>query len=207
MTSNAAADLSYKPKPGDLAWKVLQFLNQNPEKELTAVDMGIKFDVAPDMVQSYLRFAVANEYLRKSTNHHNAHVWKLGAIPFKTDSSWVASTPAVSHVAPEHRLQARTSLPTIRKGTPLVDEATRKRKEIDDWLRAFEPGDSATFPTSELDEMRKQVARFRKDNDTHYFAFVQVSADEWGIERRAERPKWGRQKGAPAPVAKKKAAK
>jgi len=73
-------------------------LKENDDEELTAIDIGVKFDVATDLVEEQLRRATVDEYLRKSTNRQGAKVWKLGARPFRL--------PALSAVAAAKPLPA-----------------------------------------------------------------------------------------------------
>ena len=205
MSSNHLADAPYVPAAGDLAWKVIKFLKENDGEELTAIDIGVKFDISPDLVADYLRRATVNEYLRKTTNRQGAAVWRLGAKPLRM-TGLAAAVPLIPTPA-AHRYAGRVSLPTINRNTPLMDEATRQRNEINAWLKAFEPGDSVTFQECDMaiDEMRKNVVRFRKDEPLYYFGFVQTGPGEWGMERRAEAPKLGRKKGEVQAPSRKKA--
>lgn len=202
--ANAAADLPYAPAPGDIDWHVIKFLKENDDEELTAIDIGVKFDIATDLVEDKLRRATVHEYLRKSTNRQGAKVWKLGAKPLRLAPMVAGTVPTPLPVT--QRYANRVSLPTINRKTPLMDDETRRRNELNQWLLTFEPGDSVTFQKSAyaLEDMRKHVARFRKDQPAYYFGFVVTAPGEWGMERRAEAPKIGRRKGQPAPVAKKK---
>lgn len=206
-TANKSADEQYTPEPGDTAWRVIKFLKENDDEELSAIDIGVKFDVATDLVHEKLRRATVNEFLRKTTNRQGATVWKLGARPLRLLAPVGGVVPAP--LPPSQRYVNRAGLPAINRNTPLMDEETRKRNELHEWLKGFEPGDSATFTDADLvmDEMKKNVVRFRKEQPAYYFAFVQTGPGEWGMERRAEAPPTGRRKGAPAAAPVKRKAK
>ena len=55
--------VEYRPKPGSLADRVLRFFAENPDEELTTLDIVAKFDAPPRSVRMLLLASINAEYL------------------------------------------------------------------------------------------------------------------------------------------------
>jgi len=90
----------YVPRPGIVAWKVLDYLVRNPNEELTRGDVAVKFDCIGGGVDTLLQLAVARGALKKSRNGMRELTWILGDLTrFRLDPmppSGAAAPPAAA---------------------------------------------------------------------------------------------------------------
>lgn len=67
----------YKASEGSLAWRVINWLRENPGEELTRADVSIKFDVPDNSVGGCLLQARQQGGLIVTTNSDGQRVYRL----------------------------------------------------------------------------------------------------------------------------------
>ena len=68
---------TYTPRTGSLADKVLRFLRENPEEELTRSDVSVKFGVMVSSVGGCLLHTVHQNHLVQTRNEEGQLVYRL----------------------------------------------------------------------------------------------------------------------------------
>lgn len=101
----------YVPRPGTLPWRVLNYLLQNPDEELTRGDVAVKFSCIGTGIDTMLQLAVARECLKKSRNSKGEMIWILGLVKrFRLDQlppdTAKPSAPVATPVPPAKPYQA-----------------------------------------------------------------------------------------------------
>jgi len=168
-----APDKDYRPRAGSSAWRVIKFLQDNPDEELSREDIAVKFNAFSGSVDGALDAAVACDILRKRRANGGGDVlWLLGAKGID-----LGDAPAVASVGAE-------MLPPIRKNAPLLDEKARRRIQYLDWLASFEVNDSAEFALSQRAEMRRMAADYEQSSGRK-FVIVKTGFARSGIQRTA----------------------
>lgn len=188
--SEVSEDLEYKPKPGSVPWKVIKFLMDNPDEELTRGDIVVKFDTYGGALDSTLQIACARNVLKRGRNSDMDVVWMLGTnrnvvieeyvdpvVPDLAGAVKAMTVPSLPAIQPG-------SFPEIRKNTPLMDEKTRRKAEFHAWLAQFDVRDSAEFPEAFLAEVRAMVKTYAAEANRS-FNVVKVAHGRWGVERTA----------------------
>ncbi len=144
---------AYKPQSGSVAWKVIQFFTTQPDEQLSAEDISVKFDTSARGVHSLLGLAVtAGVLVRKDDLSTGELVYRLGKGHADVAPSAAASpslrAPESSEVTPPKRRSPfwlDVSTLEVRKGVPLPPP---QRATIE-WAPAFdrlEVGDSYPLP-------------------------------------------------------------
>jgi hypothetical protein len=121
----------YVPRPGSLPWKVLNFLVQNPEEELTRGDVAVKFDCVGAGIDSMLQLAVARECLKKTRNRGGDLAWILGLVKrFRldpltetADDTQVQILQTAVEARPAPAPEVHRAIKVVQIGKPAVPEA------------------------------------------------------------------------------------
>lgn len=98
----SASAMPYKPRVGTLPAKVIGWLQDNPDEELTAEDAARKWGTYPSLVAEGLKLAVASGALRLDTNSDHQRVYRLPVAP---------TAAAVAGTSPFRKLPADTAQP------------------------------------------------------------------------------------------------
>lgn len=184
------SDVAYIPKPGSIQWKVVKFLVDNPDEELTRGDIAVKFDTFGGSLDSALQLPVARGVLKKSRNSDGELVWMLASAEKVTLAEYEEPAPASLQTTAHGWAQQSpgpadaNGFPVIRKNTPLLDEKSRRELEFKQWLAQFEVSSSAEFPENQLAEVKKHATRYGKASGVKFY-FARTGPARWGMERKA----------------------
>lgn len=86
---------TYTPRPGSIAWRVIDFLTRNPDEELTRGDIATKFDCVGSSLDSLLSTAVRCGALKRIRNTHNELVWIVADATKLDLQAWEQGETAV----------------------------------------------------------------------------------------------------------------
>lgn len=170
--------MSYKPQPGSVAWKVIEFFTTNPDEAMTPEDIGIKFDKPGKQVHSLLAQAVESGALTRKTNSDGELEYSLGtgvpeikAAPGRAQShrqshDAILSGGFLAQRAPQSRpkepLQIDMTAIPIESGIPLPIKGQRKRTDWTPLLSRLEPGSSCVLPIRAKFTLGAAITAFKK---------------------------------------------
>lgn len=191
----------YCPKPGSLPWRVLAFLYQNPDEELTRHDVSVKFDCNSASVDTQLGIAVSRGILKRTRNKAMELVWSLGGnlnvalgqagLSAATEAASASPAPAPAPAAammsgrpPAIVVVLDPSTIPVRKGVRLLTPEQKRRAEFIEWFDQFEVGDSAEFDDKHLATIRAESKRHAKAKDRTY-KIAATGPGRAGVERTA----------------------
>lgn len=160
----------YRPQPGSVAWRVIEFFTTNPEEKLTSGDISAKFDVPSKQVHSLLAAAVECGALARFSDEDEEHdelVYRMGdGLPQITPNRGAHPTlkgaGIANAIASPASMLARAGrrstaelidldilsapveagIPIPPKGRPSVSRQLREK------LTTLKPGDSVRFPVA-----------------------------------------------------------
>lgn len=192
----------YTPAVGSIPYRVLKFLRENPDEELTRADIAAKFDANSAGLDTVLGIAKARGAIKCERNSEMQLVWKLGSkdafhltadLAHQEEEAAPESSgePLGSLVVKEKPAAGASLMPfevALRKNTPLparpgaTDENAGR---YDLWFKSFEVGDSALFDIQHLRSVVSRAARYNKEAGTRLRA-VKVSETQGGVIREAD---------------------
>ena len=73
--------MSYQPRAGSVAYRVIAFFQSNPDEELNRGDIAAKFDAQPSSLDTLLLPAVQSGVLLKARAEDGSMVYRLGRTP------------------------------------------------------------------------------------------------------------------------------
>ena len=192
---------TYNPAPHSVSWRVCSYFVQQPEEELSAADIALKFDCSKDSVTMLLRPAFEAGLLTRQGGIYGAgeslaawhqRVKERSAIT-EAAASKVAAKRATKG-APAHLPELDvTSLPPVETGVPLPanNQALRRgRTKYDSLFESLpEIGQSRLIPAHYVDAIKKAAAQRRK---YHGEAYVLMRVDPqmariWRVEPKARK--------------------
>jgi len=175
--------MAYRPRPGTLPAKVIDWLKDNPGEELTADDIGRKWDAYPSTVRIGLEAAVNSGALALVNNSDQQLVYRLPLAPSEAAMAQASPFQAPATTAPASRTtstadrnltapkRGAVSLPTnaldfsglkAEVGVPLAgknkgEPGTSKWQPLLDLLTA--PDTSVEFPAEWKSAVAAQVTK------------------------------------------------
>lgn len=170
-----------------LIQRVCEYLESNPDDELTRSDIAKKFDIAPTAVDGELRPAVNAGRLLQNRNDDDGLVWRLGGPKASTPHPFQAGARAAK-AARAAKMRATLAIDlskiTIEKGV-IFQPSTRR---LDQWtalFRRMEVEDSFAMPLHGKNALAKAATDYKKDNPGFSFSIRKISDDECRIWRKA----------------------
>lgn len=184
---------TYNPRPGTVAWRVIDFLQRNEGEMLSKADIAAKFDCGEDSVDTVLKDAMRADYLNKGRSDGMA-VWRLGTTMVKLanlvgaakskDSDEDEDGKPVQRWTRAKNVEFDPSAIAVRKKTPLRTPEQARRDLFDAFLKKLEVGDSAEFEEKALTTMKHHVKRFSQATGQR-FTLRALGEGLAGIERVA----------------------
>lgn len=162
----------YTPQFGSIPHKVLQFLSDNPDEELTRSDVATKFDTSPAGVDSLLKLAKARGSVTVSRNSDAQLVWRLGDVQsFRLVDSQAnqlednnavdqASAPVVAGMPFDSEIKPGDEFSFLPEY-----EARRKRavKSYWTWFSRFNEKDVAEFDAKHIRDVACLAGKYGKE--------------------------------------------
>lgn len=161
----------YKPTPGSLAARVIDWFRINSEEELTRSDIAKKFDVPSNHIDGSLATAIAHQVI---VRHRDA---STGSMVFKAGPT-IAQTAPTPPMAPvlRHKPTSRERLPDLDLSTITIAEdappppSFSNRKGVNKYdellTKLVKPGMAATgIPVTYRAALAKAVSKYQKDHE------------------------------------------
>lgn len=184
--------------PDSLAAKVIKFLKENPEEELSSDDVAVKFGGLATACYTKLGPAVDAGALKRRREPDTTFVYSLGPkadLVFFEGDSLPAVPPTVKTARVAPAADSKTSrgffldvaAVKIEDGLPIQ----RKKQPATDWPALFDrlkPNQSCLLPAASLAQLRKAIAR-RHYSTRQRFAVRSVDKDSfrlWRLDDAAE---------------------
>jgi hypothetical protein len=185
------SDEKYSPKPGTVPWKVIKFLVENDDEELTRGDIVVKFDASGASIDTQLQLAVARGVLKKSRNSDGDLVWMLanGSAAVIEPLSEVPITAHPGSVLPMWGPRPDPDCDPLT--VPLEDGVPLYRPRgalAQDWgalLTRMTAGQSCVLPKKKKHAVAKKVAEFHNAKRGKYSIAVlpdKVTFRLWRLE-------------------------
>ena len=171
--------MTYKPRAGSMPAKLIEFLNINGDKELTAYDIAAKFDVHSLSVHSCLRAAIDGGVVGRLLNDDGEYIYvhpsRSQANPGEASRSpwpdFVSKSPAITQAGafavgkPPARRNPTAAPLTDFATVELEDHVPIKNEWIKrDWPSLFsrmKPGQSCILPRSIYSACFKAAASYK----------------------------------------------
>lgn len=157
----------YVPEPGSVAFKVIEFFTTNPEEQLSAADIGAKFDKPARNVHSLLARGIeAGMITRKEDLSLGELVYALGTGHPSVRPN-VSAHPTLPHQAKVSNRQRPPVLDVrdipIRKGVPLPPKFKSQSTAWPGLLNRLEVGDSFEVGKAYRSTLTKVASDLSKD--------------------------------------------
>jgi AraC-like DNA-binding protein len=169
-----------------LIQRVCEYLEQNPEEELTRSDIAAKFGIAPTAVDGELRAAVNAGRLVQARNDDDGLVWRLGGPTANAPHPFADGQRAArSQRVARSRATLAIDLSTIKIEKGVVYRPRVKR--TDQWKALFaqmELEDSFAMPMQGKQALARAAADYKKHNPGFRYSIRNTSADECRIWRK-----------------------
>lgn len=169
--------------------KVVEFLEKNPEEELTRSDIATKFGVMASTVDGELKPAVASGRLVQSKDEDDALIWRIGGPKVTSPAPFAAAERAAKAAKRARRRAAlAVDLKTIQveKNVPLHEPERR----MDLWNQLFRQmtdiNDSFAVPADAHTALCHAAQAYRKEIAPDVrFTIRKINEDETRIWRVA----------------------
>jgi len=184
--------MKYRPKPGDLDYRVIEFFTTNPDECLSANDIEAKFDVNAKLVHTRLSAAIEAGALKRASNVDDEIVYSVG-----TGHPRIKANPVVHPTARPDMLMASgvhdkgnmhhpvldvdLDKVQLRENVPLPKQGARPRK-WDPLLDRMQVGQSCVLPLSCRSAV-SNACNIRKTSGLGEFALRRVNDTEVGVWR------------------------
>lgn len=177
--------MPYRPRVGTLPARVIDWLKANPGEELSATDIGLKWDTSPSTASAGLESAVKNGGLVLVRNSDHVWVYRLPADTTTAvqaqATAWPAPSPAPSGALEELAKPARKTgghTETVAVSLAEIDAlqvehdvpiapATSRRAGASKWAplvaKLGKPGDSVEFPEAWRGPVAAYVSKLNTD--------------------------------------------
>jgi hypothetical protein len=184
----------YRPQPGSVAYKVIEYLTTNPDEELSSSEVGAKFDTSPKQVHSLLGTAVSEGVLVRAKDEDDEVVYRLGtpidlikpnpgAQPSLKASSansrttvsgafpgWKAPSPAKARAKPEP-IDIDLDAVAVESDVPIPTgriAGSLVKDKLTGLLTRMEPGQSAKLPKRLAASVGKARTELHKSTQREY---------------------------------------
>lgn len=182
--------MSYTPRPGTVAYRVIDFLQRNEGEELSRSDIATKFECASAGVDTVLAEAMRLGLIDRRRGDDGV-VWRLGQtrITLVQDAATEIVEKAKRSIDERSQFVATavacdpTAIP-VRKGVSLLSPEERRRAEFTAWFDQFDVGDSADFDVQHLPTIRAESKRHAKAFGWK-FKIADTGPGRAGVERTA----------------------
>ncbi|KWT89330.1 MULTISPECIES: hypothetical protein [unclassified Variovorax] len=175
--------ITYTPRAGSVAYRVIDFLLRNPGEYLTRADIAFKFECSGSSLEMLLGDAMRSSLLERGRNEDGEAIWKLGARRIVLERTEVA--PAAPVVVLPQGVAVDPLAIKVRKGVRLKTPEEQLEEKFDALFGSFEVGDSAEFDESWHAAMLVHLKRFRRGQKGVKFVFMPTEPGKIGMERRA----------------------
>lgn len=183
----------YKPTAGSTAYKVIEWLTTNPDKELTIDDIEAKFDQAAKQLHSLLGQAVISGALTRATNDSDEIVYRLGTgvasiVPSHARNPTLRPDVLLSGGAVGHQPKALRQLAPIDLDELVLrdDVPVPKIRNGVNWpsflFKFTKVGQSCVLPNSIRASLNKEIT-ISKKSSLSQFVLRKVDAETFGIWR------------------------
>ncbi len=194
MKDSNVEDPVYKPQRGSVPWKVLRFLVQNPDEELTRGDIAVKFDTFGGSVDTLLARAVAMGALKKARNSETELTWILGSAG-KVDLGDLADETVIPSIAAVTSLPWKSFKPSnpgddpelipLDDNVPLIGPRAASTTNWAALLDRMQPGQSCALPMEKRSVLSRTIAQYHKANKGTFTLRVLPGKREFRIWRTA----------------------
>lgn len=165
---NSRVDI-YEPREDTLPYRVLQYFRRLPDEELSARDIGLKFNTEPGNVHIQLKTAVDHDMLARDGSIYKAGP-SIGKLLTPTMLSPTANAPSparpkrASYTTPISAadLPDLATIP-LEESVPLTGGGPGRNKV--DWeqlLARMKPGQSCVLPSKALYTLRSSITARHK---------------------------------------------
>lgn len=183
MSNNQRAS-TRKPS---LIQRVCEYLETNPDDELTRSDIATKFGIAPTAVDGELRAAVAAGRLINDRNDDDGLIWRLGGPKTNSPHPFQAGERAAKSARlTKTRATLAIDLSQIKIEKGIVYQPRVKRSA--QWGALFSTmdiEDSFAMPMQGKQALARAAAEYKKDNPGFRFSIRIMSTEECRIWRKA----------------------
>jgi AraC-like DNA-binding protein len=170
-----------------LIQRVCDYLETNPDDELTRSDIATKFGVAATAVDGELRPAVNAGRLIMARNDDDGLVWRLGGPKASAPHPFQAGERAAKSARlAKTRATLAIDLSQIKIEKGVVYQAPVKRSE--QWnslFGAMDIEDSFAMPLQGKHALARAAAQYKTENPGFRFSIRIMSAEECRIWRKA----------------------
>jgi len=176
--------ITYTPRAGSVAYRVIDFLQRNPGEYLSRADIATKFECAAQTIDTLLGDAMRSGLLARGRGDENEFVWRLGSrrLTLEPSPDAPAERPSPARVS---QVAVDPAAIKVRKGVRLKTPEEQLEEKFDALFGSFEVGDSAEFDEDWHTALTDHLKRFRRANKGVKFVFIATEPGKMGMERRA----------------------
>lgn len=161
------SNLAYQPEPGSLAARVCTWLRQNSEEELTASDIGRKFDVPANSAAACLASSITRGFVVTRRDEISGRVYVAGPKLGEFDPGVPSTADIGKATSLAKRPKRSMALPPpldidaikIEPGVPKPSMATPAGASYRKLIAKMKVGDSVLLPIAQATRLQSLAMR------------------------------------------------
>lgn len=184
--------MSYTPRAGSIAYRVVEFFQANQHEELTKDDIAQKFDATPNNVHSLLIPVIEIELLSRTRNGDGEYVYHHPGHTV-SDKAPAARKPRTAPAAPTPRTMStpvrkmiNIDALKVEEGIPyLGDQAKGKSKWQPLFDKLTKPGQSVRIPADMRGAVGAAIGKINRIKTHGTFKVALISDEHARVWRTA----------------------